>query len=225
MLSQVQLQQLREQLLEERESLESRLAHSNSYGLKQQMNESLGELSLYDNHPADIGDELFDRSKDLALREADSLTLERIDRALQRMQDGTYGFCTTCGQDIPFERLQAEPWANRCVTCQERLDAETREHNRPVEELYLYPGYGRTSLDDRDQTGFDGEDAWQEVERYNERYDYENNYSDVLLDDDEGIVEDSDRITNEQYLEQLPERPKYRLTVDEYTLPESETDM
>jgi DnaK suppressor protein len=224
MLSQVQLQQLRKQLLEERESLESRLAHSNSYGLKQQMNESLGELSLYDNHPADIGDELFDRSKDLALREADSLTLERIDKALQRIQHGTYGICTTCGQDIPLERLQAEPWANRCVTCQERLDAETREHNRPVEELYLYPGYGRTSLDERDQTGFDGEDAWQEVERYNERYDYENNYSDVLLDDDEGIVEDSDRITNEQYLEQLPERPKYRLTVDEYTLPESETD-
>jgi DnaK suppressor protein len=225
MLTNEQIQQLKNQLLEERESCESRLQHSDSYGLKNKMDESLSELSLYDNHPADIGDELFERGKDFALREMDSMTINWIDMALDRIREGSYGTCTSCKGEIPYERLQAEPWAARCVMCQEKLDSQTVENNRPVEENFLFPGYGRSDMDNKDQNAFDGEDAWQAVERYNERYDYENNYNDVLLDDDEGIVEDTDRISNEQYLEQLPEKPKYHLIEDEYTQPEEETDL
>jgi RNA polymerase-binding protein DksA len=50
-------------------------------------------------------------------RDADEL--RRIDRALARLSDGTYGTCIECAQDIPLARLEAEPTADRCIRCQE----------------------------------------------------------------------------------------------------------
>ena len=43
--------------------------------------------------------------------------LVEVDRALLRMEQGTYGICVRCGQPIPHERLLARPSADRCVTC------------------------------------------------------------------------------------------------------------
>lgn len=50
-------------------------------------------------------------------RDADEL--RRIDSALLRLSEGSYGVCEDCGQKIPEARLQAEPTAVRCVRCQE----------------------------------------------------------------------------------------------------------
>lgn len=51
-------------------------------------------------------------------RSADlQLTIEEIDRALARIEAGTYGRCTGCGAAIPEERLELRPFASRCVTC------------------------------------------------------------------------------------------------------------
>ena len=43
--------------------------------------------------------------------------LVEVDRALLRMEQGTYGICVRCGQPIPHDRLLARPSADRCVTC------------------------------------------------------------------------------------------------------------
>ena len=48
----------------------------------------------------------------LAEREA---TLDEVRRARRRIADGTYGTCEVCGEPIPEARLEARPWANRCV--------------------------------------------------------------------------------------------------------------
>jgi len=48
----------------------------------------------------------------------DAQELRRIDRALMRLEEGTFGECMDCGQPIPLARLQAEPSATRCVNCQ-----------------------------------------------------------------------------------------------------------
>ncbi len=53
-------------------------------------------------------------------RDADEL--RRIDSALTRLSDGSYGTCTNCGQDIPLARLNAEPTAERCIRCQELFE-------------------------------------------------------------------------------------------------------
>ena len=64
------------------------------------------------------------------LAEAESQELARIDHALQRMRDGTWGICEACGQPIPLTRLQALPYATLCIRCQ-----STAEHGLPVEPL------------------------------------------------------------------------------------------
>jgi DnaK suppressor protein len=43
--------------------------------------------------------------------------LEDVDRALQKLEDGTYGICDSCGAEIPPERLEARPWSVLCVDC------------------------------------------------------------------------------------------------------------
>jgi DnaK suppressor protein len=51
---------------------------------------------------------------------ADVEVLRDIDAALRRLRDGSYGVCMDCGIEITKKRLEAVPWANFCVTCQER---------------------------------------------------------------------------------------------------------
>ncbi len=58
--------------------------------------------------------------------------LTEVERALQRISDGTYGKCVTCGQPIPEERLEAIPWAARDIKCEEQLE----QRNLSREELY-----------------------------------------------------------------------------------------
>ena len=55
----------------------------------------------------------------LAEIDRDADELRRIDGALARINEGSYGCCETCGQEIPQARLQAEPTALRCAQCQE----------------------------------------------------------------------------------------------------------
>jgi DnaK suppressor protein len=71
----------------------------------------------------DIGDEavadlLSDVSEAELTRDLGELRI--LDRALKRVSEGSYGQCIDCGWEIPFERLQAQPGAARCLPCQER---------------------------------------------------------------------------------------------------------
>ncbi|SIT85842.1 TraR/DksA C4-type zinc finger protein [Edaphobacillus lindanitolerans] len=97
------------------------------------MRDDTGELSLADNHPADAGTELFDRERDRALEDHAEGELEKVENALRAMHDGSYGVCEVCGTDIPFERLEAIPYTNRCI---EHADTEIPD-DRPVEEEVL----------------------------------------------------------------------------------------
>ena len=54
-----------------------------------------------------------------SLSDTDRTTLVRIDEALARVEDGTYGTCVNCGQAMAEKRLTAVPWAPHCVDCQE----------------------------------------------------------------------------------------------------------
>lgn len=51
--------------------------------------------------------------------------LERIEKALQRLDQGVYGKCLKCGQDIRTERLVALPYAEMCMKCQERKETQS----------------------------------------------------------------------------------------------------
>ncbi|QKG84748.1 yteA family sporulation protein [Kroppenstedtia pulmonis] len=189
-----QRNQLRQQLEEERDRLSRKQTRNKNDGMEVGMNDSIGELSGYDNHPADIGTELFERGKDLALNEEDEQRLKDVQDALDRMDTGKYGLCQTCGKEIPFERLEAVPETSYCVEHQPDSHLSNR---RPVEEKVLQPPFGQFSNDHKDKNFYDSEDAWQDVERYGtsnppDYFREGRSYNDLVVDNDEprGYAED-----------------------------------
>ncbi|NMA95761.1 MAG: yteA family sporulation protein [Clostridiales bacterium] len=139
------------------------------------------ELSMIDNHPAEIASETYEISKNMALKQEQVMHLKEIDEALQNIDTGQYGVCKGCGKDIPMERMRLMPTAIRCVDCQK--DNEIITGSRPIEERSLYPPFGRTNLDETDDVAYDGEDTWQDVARYNKTENkaldwYDNNWYD-----------------------------------------------
>ena len=68
-----------------------------------------------DNHPADMGTELFLREEDMALIKNAREILQRIERAEEKLADGTYGISDRSGKPIPKERLEALPYATLTV--------------------------------------------------------------------------------------------------------------
>lgn len=56
---------------------------------------------------------------DQALLDNEKALLAEVQQALARIENGTYGMCTNCGQPIPEKRLEAIPWASLCVTCEQ----------------------------------------------------------------------------------------------------------
>lgn len=92
------------------------------------------ELSNYDNHPADNATDLMDKHTRLALRRHYEDEIADIKEALTAMDEGTYGICTECGEEIPFARLEAIPSATTCV---EHAQQEVNMEIRPLEESLL----------------------------------------------------------------------------------------
>jgi RNA polymerase-binding protein DksA len=87
------------------------------------MEDELGELTRgLDNHLGDMATVTFDRELDEGLEEGAQQTLAQIDRAIAKLDDGTYGQCERCGKEIPEERLRARPWAILCIDDQRLVD-------------------------------------------------------------------------------------------------------
>lgn len=88
--------------------------------------DDLAELSSADQHPAEVGTETFNRSRDLSTLEQVDGELEDIKRARERLARGGYGTCEACGEPISDERLEVEPGARYCVEHQRVAEAEAR---------------------------------------------------------------------------------------------------
>ena len=74
---------------------------------------------------ADVAEAEAQRDLDGAILELQSHVLGRIDRALARLRDGTYGRCVQCAHRISTTRLRALPFAQRCSACQQAREAES----------------------------------------------------------------------------------------------------
>lgn len=66
-----------------------------------------------------------EQSMRLRLRNREVLYIKKIDQALARIEEGTFGECSECGEDIELRRLEARPTATHCVQCKE--EQERRE--------------------------------------------------------------------------------------------------
>lgn len=107
----------------ERQRIVDTIAHlheENPRNMEDEVGEVAGRGS--DNHLGDMATVTFDRELDEGLEEGAQQTLAQIDRALARIEDGTYGTCERCGKPIAEERLRARPWATLCIDDQRLAD-------------------------------------------------------------------------------------------------------
>lgn len=77
--------------------------------------DSVSEFSGQNQHPADVGSDAFERTKDLSILASLDDQLREVDRALERVERGTYGVCEACGDPILGARLEALPATRFCV--------------------------------------------------------------------------------------------------------------
>ena len=80
------------------------------------------EMRGYSQHQADEGTDDFDRTINLNLTDQEMKVLKQIERALEKMDEGTYGVCDVSGDEIPLKRLEAVPYATMTVKAQEELE-------------------------------------------------------------------------------------------------------
>ena len=170
------------------------------------MRESLGELSLIDNHPADIATEVYERSRDVAQHDRLLHRVEAIDVALARFEQGKYGVCEHCGHEIPFERLEALPYTSVCTECsrEEEKEEQYSLHREPVENELLNRPFSRTFNDGTDRVEFDGEDSWQAVARYGTSDSAQDLGTNRDVADPNDVYEDADEVIGAvQYIESI----------------------
>jgi DnaK suppressor protein len=109
-------------LLEERKRIEGAIEylHRETPGsLEDETEEMLGGS---DNHLGDAAAGTLDREIDYTLEGHSEQVMEQIDGALKRIDEGSFGTCTRCGEPIPEERLEARPWASLCIDCQRAME-------------------------------------------------------------------------------------------------------
>ena len=109
-----ELADLRERLGSERRDLKSQLEELEEQTFSTAQSDLTGEMG-FDEEYADAGTATFEREKDLSLVNNLRDLMERIDKALAKMDDGTYGLCDRCGNPIEKLRLKALPYANLCL--------------------------------------------------------------------------------------------------------------
>ncbi|MCI0382650.1 MAG: TraR/DksA C4-type zinc finger protein [Chlamydiae bacterium] len=76
----------------------------------------------YSQHQADEGTDDFDRIINLKLTDEELKILKQIERALEKITEGTYGICDITGEEIPLKRLEAVPYATMTVQAQEKFE-------------------------------------------------------------------------------------------------------
>ena len=96
----------------------------------------------------DLASEERDREINFILSDRDRVKLKQIDDALERLDDGTYGVCESCGLEIAEERLSAMPFSRLCRDCQQDMEREAKSQRRFDDERNAYRKLGSTDADD-----------------------------------------------------------------------------
>lgn len=202
---------LRKKLINEANRIDRTLGQMHENGEAVMSEHTPNELSNYDNHPADLESELYSVEMNMALKVHEQSKLNDINRALNKFKTGTYGKCESCKQEIPYERLEALPSAKYCMDCEKEEEASQIDTpDMSYDEVFDSP-FGRMYLNKREDDEFEGLDQLNDVLKYGSAdtpqdmggyQDYEEYYTNEL--DNQGIVEEIDKISNQQYRDQLP---------------------
>ncbi len=187
-------------LLEEKKNIKASLDHMGKAPNKS-MDVYYSELSGYDNHPADMGTELFMKEQEIGMKDKLKDTLRQVEESFEDMNNDRYGICRACHKEIIEERLELIPYLKTCLECSEELTPPKINNQRTesISENYF-------ATIKRDHAYFDGEDTLQQVMKYNiVENDPSSSTGDnmgIMDEDDEG-VESIENISQEYYNETL----------------------
>lgn len=213
-MDKAQMEFFKKMLLDQGRDIEGTINSMKGHGIGEQERDEPDELSNYDNHPAELGTDLFQAELNNALKVHHEHLLKDIHDALGKIKDGTYGKCDFCGEEIGRERLEALPYTRLCIDCEtsKEITMANLDRQRPVEELIWDAPFGRKYLNKREDDEFEGLDQFFDLVKYGSSdtpqdmggyHDYEDYYTNEI--DSQGIVDDMDKISNEVYKNQLPD--------------------
>ncbi|POB10866.1 TraR/DksA C4-type zinc finger protein [Sulfobacillus sp. hq2] len=162
--------------------------------------DSVGALSAYDNHPADLATDTAARELDVGIERGLAEQQAEVTRAIEKVAEGSYGICDRCQQAIEPERLKAKPEAIYCITCQKVVEPPYIPLDHPVVPM---PFGDRDDIHHGD-VATDGEDIWQSIAQWGTSnspqdtppaVDYHETY--VGFDEPVGFVEQVESIVDE----------------------------
>jgi RNA polymerase-binding transcription factor DksA len=113
-LTKKELDELREHLQSEKLELEEQLTTLEENTFAASQSDISGEVA-FDDETADAGTATFERERDLSIENNVRDLLAKIDRAMRRMDAGTYGLCDRCGKPIEKARIKALPYVDLCI--------------------------------------------------------------------------------------------------------------
>jgi len=87
-------------------------------------------LDVLDNSPDPLDRATMEseRSSMLRIRDRESKLIFKIIRTLERIEDGTFGICEICEEEIHIERLKARPVTSHCIECKTKMEVEERAY-------------------------------------------------------------------------------------------------
>jgi RNA polymerase-binding protein DksA len=109
-----ELDELATRLRDERAELSDQLTTIEDQAFAATQSDMSGDVGV-DDESADAGTATFEREKELSIEQNVRDLIQKIDRALKRIDDGTYGICERCGKPIEKARLKALPYVDLCI--------------------------------------------------------------------------------------------------------------
>ena len=109
-----EIDELRTRLEAERGELADQLTTIEDQAFAATQSDMSGDVGV-DDESADAGTATFEREKELSIEQNVRDLIQKIDRALKRIDDGTYGICERCGKPIEKARIKALPYVDLCI--------------------------------------------------------------------------------------------------------------
>jgi len=121
-LTKKELKDFKKIVLKRKDEVIDDIQHISDDTLKKSQKEASGDISGYTYHMADVATDNYDREFSLGLASNERQSLYELEDALKRIEDGSFGICDDCKNNISKIRLKAVPSARLCIKCQKKRE-------------------------------------------------------------------------------------------------------
>lgn len=121
-----ELEFFRKLIIRKKDELFAELGYLESSAMSATSKDQAGDLSSYSFHMADQGTDTMDREMAFTFASREGRYLHHLNEALERIENGTYGKCRSCGGEISKARLEAVPHATQCIKCKNAEEKKQR---------------------------------------------------------------------------------------------------